>query len=504
MFQESLWLVQCACILGKLVSDRMVSRDTLQSALMSLWKIEGNLSFKVLGDNLFLVDFSDPKDKERVLKGRPWVYEGHLFLVEDFDGITPPSQFSFDKAAFWVRMIDLPLACMCLEIGQKIGASVGEVEAVDTDAEGIGWGKYLRVKIRLDLEKPLPRGRKINIEGTATWITFQYERLPKFCFQCGAIRHGKTGCSKRTGLHQQDTNQYGSWLRAASPTRKSEKFFTRPQNHRAPNFHHHEEEFQHRWDRGQKNSDDRGKERDTSGDGGRDPGESPVAENLGAKNGKSGKYGWHGDSMRGVNAHGYRKKIKVTEVYSKKELGKSNTAAIVIEERDSRVRDFRDPTKMGPKNGTMKKPRPAGTMHGMEVEKSCPGVLINEPGMGHGKLHQTKEILGQGETSMSPGSYMGPSISDVEKSMQEKGYVSKSEKGPINISPGRGTGASKKRSRGEIEGRLETYTQAEGQRRMSGQKDGSPDKKGRKLSTETNKTIGSGMAEAVMQPRRPQ
>jgi hypothetical protein len=66
-----------------------------------------------------------------------------LFIAEDFDGITPPSQFTFDKAAFWVRMIDLPLACMSLEIRQRIGATVGEVEAADTDDEGIGWGKYL-------------------------------------------------------------------------------------------------------------------------------------------------------------------------------------------------------------------------------------------------------------------------------------------------------------------------------------------------------------------------
>jgi hypothetical protein len=65
-------------------------------------------------------------------------------------------------------MINLPLACMNLEIGSKIKASVGVVENVDTDGEGNGWGKYLRVKIRLDLKKPFPRGRKINIEVTST------------------------------------------------------------------------------------------------------------------------------------------------------------------------------------------------------------------------------------------------------------------------------------------------------------------------------------------------
>jgi hypothetical protein len=120
-------------------------------------------------------------------------------------------------------MINLPLACMSLKIGSKIKASMGEAEIVDTDGEGIGWGKYLRVKIRLHLKKPFPKGRKINIEVTSMWITFQYECLLKLYFQCGVICHGTLGCPKRNGLHQQEMNQYGHWLRGASYTQRTEK-----------------------------------------------------------------------------------------------------------------------------------------------------------------------------------------------------------------------------------------------------------------------------------------
>jgi hypothetical protein len=111
--------------------------------------------------------------------------------VEDFDGSIPSSKFTFEKVAFWAHMINLPLGCMGREIGHKIGEIVGEVEVVDTDDEGIGWGEFLRVKIVLDLTKPLQRGLKLNIQGEQFWVTFQYERLPKFCFSCGVIRHGK-------------------------------------------------------------------------------------------------------------------------------------------------------------------------------------------------------------------------------------------------------------------------------------------------------------------------
>jgi hypothetical protein len=222
------------CILGKLVVDRLVRKKTIRSTLLPWWNPKGNLFFKVLGANRFLIGFDDPSDKERILVGRPWVFKGSIFLVDDFDGITPPSKFTFEKATFGVRMIDLPLVCMSLEIGRRIGASVGTVEAVDTNSKRIGWGEFLRVKIQVGIIKPLPCSRKINIEGNSIWITFQNQRLPKFCFQCGVICHGKGGCPRRTSFWQQETNQYGPWLRAPSPPRHSEKLFNRLNARKVP------------------------------------------------------------------------------------------------------------------------------------------------------------------------------------------------------------------------------------------------------------------------------
>jgi hypothetical protein len=66
-----------------------------------------------------------------------------LFLIEDFNGLAKPFEFTFTHAAFWVRMFDLPLSCMGKEIGQKIGESIGVVEAVDVGANGMGWGEFL-------------------------------------------------------------------------------------------------------------------------------------------------------------------------------------------------------------------------------------------------------------------------------------------------------------------------------------------------------------------------
>ena len=127
-----------ACLVGKLIVDMIIRKDTIRDFLSRGWKLEGTFFLKVLGDNLFLIEFEYDWEKGRVLEGRPWVFEGNLFSVEDFDGLTPPSEIDFEKAAFWVHMYNLPLACMGLEVGKQIGSTIGKVEEVEMDDEGVG------------------------------------------------------------------------------------------------------------------------------------------------------------------------------------------------------------------------------------------------------------------------------------------------------------------------------------------------------------------------------
>ena len=66
---------------------------------------------------------------------------------------------------FWVRMFNLLLACMRKEVGFQIRSTMGTVEEVDTDKEGIGWGKFFRIRIHINLIKPLARGCVIKLLG---------------------------------------------------------------------------------------------------------------------------------------------------------------------------------------------------------------------------------------------------------------------------------------------------------------------------------------------------
>jgi hypothetical protein len=205
-----------SCLVGKLLADRVVPRDYIRVHMMRAWKTLGAVGFKMLGDNLFLMEFENSWEKINILEGRPWLFDGNLFAVMPFDGLTPPSELVFEKAAFWVRMYNLPLACMGSDIGKQIGATVGEVVEVDQNDGEVEWGEFLRVRIIIDLTKPLDRGRIINIRNKSTWVMFKYEKLPNFCYHCGVVRHSRRGCVAKSlrgeGSLSRDT-PFGPWLR---------------------------------------------------------------------------------------------------------------------------------------------------------------------------------------------------------------------------------------------------------------------------------------------------
>ncbi|TXG48581.1 hypothetical protein EZV62_024456 [Acer yangbiense] len=59
------------------------------------------------------------------------------------------------------------------------------------------WGKFMRVKVRIDILKPLKRWLRLKIGkfDNVTMVGLKYEWLPELCFACGRVGHGIKECS---------------------------------------------------------------------------------------------------------------------------------------------------------------------------------------------------------------------------------------------------------------------------------------------------------------------
>lgn len=60
-------------------------------------------------------------------------------LFHDYDGDLQPSNIEMNFADFWVRIHDLPLKGMAVDIVKQIGESLDVVEDIDLQREEIIW-----------------------------------------------------------------------------------------------------------------------------------------------------------------------------------------------------------------------------------------------------------------------------------------------------------------------------------------------------------------------------
>ena len=84
---------------------------------------------------------------------------------------------------------------MTKEIGKNIRSKIGRVLDIDKRALQTDQAKFLRIRVELQIDKPLRRGGYIkNDEGERIWVDFRYERLPTFYFRCGILGHDEKHC----------------------------------------------------------------------------------------------------------------------------------------------------------------------------------------------------------------------------------------------------------------------------------------------------------------------
>uniref|UniRef100_A0A2N9FW68 Zinc knuckle CX2CX4HX4C domain-containing protein n=1 Tax=Fagus sylvatica TaxID=28930 RepID=A0A2N9FW68_FAGSY len=131
--------------------------------------LEKRLSARDMGENIILFEFEDEADLKRVLMAEPWSYDKSLVafhrLLEDVELET----VVFDNVHHW--------------------------RSVDNN-----------------------RIRKIGLaNGKDSWVAFQYERLPNFCYWCSLLTHREKDCDLWLRNHvtlRQEDQAYGVWLRA--------------------------------------------------------------------------------------------------------------------------------------------------------------------------------------------------------------------------------------------------------------------------------------------------
>ena len=142
-------------------------------------------------------------------------------VLKRLSGDEQPSDLEMHSGEFWARIYDLPLKLRSDAMAKKLGDVLGKYMEVDSN-EGNRMGKFLRVKVEIDLRKPLKRGTVVKYQGKSLRIYFKYERLPTFCFVCGCIGHQIKDCEEMEGKDETEFDEieekefpFGQWMKAS-------------------------------------------------------------------------------------------------------------------------------------------------------------------------------------------------------------------------------------------------------------------------------------------------
>ncbi|KAL5865350.1 hypothetical protein ACOSQ3_002864 [Xanthoceras sorbifolium] len=223
------------CLVGKLVTSKLTNREAFRSLIAKIWRTTQAVEVENVKENVYAFHFQNMMDRRRVLLGGPWNFDNALLVLEVPTGYGDFSEMKFRWAEFWVQVHNVPLVCMTRNVGLFLGKHIGQVKEIDVGASGDCLGKFLRIRVAIDILKPLKRVLRVKLEGMMEEKTLllKYERLLEYCFCCGLLGHRFRECpGEEEGLEPRATDEFGfgSWLRASSPgkTRPAGTQTTRP------------------------------------------------------------------------------------------------------------------------------------------------------------------------------------------------------------------------------------------------------------------------------------
>ncbi|KAL5559955.1 hypothetical protein UlMin_036166 [Ulmus minor] len=197
--------------------------------IKGVWKTKERFEVEAIGSNKFVFHFLSTTDRRRVFLGGPWCYQNKLLVLEEPTGVGDYSKMSFSQVPLWVQLHNIPVFCMSKAVGSILGNMVGRVQEVECNQDELCLGTFIRVRVIIDISKPLKRILKVRLGTDKELVTIllRYEYLPELCFYCGLFGHPLKECPVRGSLQGDNLKlKYGAWIKTPilSPREPSQQY----------------------------------------------------------------------------------------------------------------------------------------------------------------------------------------------------------------------------------------------------------------------------------------
>lgn len=153
------------CLVGKFLTGRNVDFQAMQQRMTSLWQPGRGIFVKELDNNMYLFQFYHEVDIKRVIEGSPWTFDRIQLVFQRLKVGENPRRVVLNKLDMWVQLHDMAAGFMSERIVRDVRNYIGSFVKSDKNNFTGVWRDYLRVRVTLNIEKPLKRRMKLEKKG---------------------------------------------------------------------------------------------------------------------------------------------------------------------------------------------------------------------------------------------------------------------------------------------------------------------------------------------------
>ncbi|KAL9293888.1 putative transcription factor interactor and regulator CCHC(Zn) family [Arabidopsis thaliana] len=172
------------CMIVK-VLGRHISLPVLNRKLRELWKPCGAMYVMDLPRQFFMIRFEIEEEYLAALTGGPWKAFGSYLIAQAWSPDFDPLRDEIVTTPVWVRISNFPWNLYHKYILLGIANSLGKPIKVDLNTLSFERGRFARICVEVNLQKPLKGTVVVN--GERFYVP--YEGLANICSQCGMYGH---------------------------------------------------------------------------------------------------------------------------------------------------------------------------------------------------------------------------------------------------------------------------------------------------------------------------
>lgn len=169
-------------LVGKWFSKKAIRLGGFANLVQLAWGIKDRVVVSPHPDNMYVFTFDTKRLCDRILKDSPWTIKGDLLNLTKWSDRSTMSEVKLTVCEYWIQVHGVPRKVQTLNNMLRMRELVGKVVCYeDPKPDGVGDRDFVRIRVAVDITKPLLTGFWIPRPNQArVWASVRYEKLQNF------------------------------------------------------------------------------------------------------------------------------------------------------------------------------------------------------------------------------------------------------------------------------------------------------------------------------------